>query len=836
MTSTLSGKTLDVRQVAQLLKRATTIAYGNRLGEAAAASAIDLVCSFTSWPLGHLYVVDEAHAELVSTAIWHNDDRARFQPFVDATSQIPILRGVGLPGRVLESGRPAWIADVRRDPNFPRRESALQCGIGAGLAFPITSRAGVRGVLEFFAAEPVEPDPWLLDLLSHIGIELGIGFERARTQAALEASEARLLQAERLGRLGSWLYHVRTDVLDWSAELRALYGLTASTTPTTFDTYLARVHPDDLDRVRADILHAIATGSHFEHEYRLVLGPDDVRWSHSRGEAVEVEGALQLVGYCQDVTERKRREEAMHIAQERLAEAQHLAHLGSWSLDVGQSVISWSDEMYRIHGLEPGAPPAAIESYVERIHVEDRPRMEAEITRALTTGEPVNLEYRIVRPSGEVRWIHGRAETIEWREGRPARMAGYCHDVTERHAAEEERDHLENQLRQSQRLESLGQLAGGVAHDFNNLLAVILNYTGFVDEELAAFASASGDPGLLAARADVEQIGRAARRAADLTRQLLAFSRREVVRPRVLDLNQVVRDVEQLLRRTIGEHVLFHTALAAGLWRVFADPGQLDQVLINLAVNARDAMPTGGRLVIETANVHIDSGCAERLRGVQAGRHVRLRVSDSGHGMPKEVAERAFEPFFTTKPKGQGTGLGLSTVFGIVAQAGGAADIASLPGRGTTISVFLPATDGDLTIEGEAPSGRSLRAGGELLLVVEDEAAMREVTRRMLVRHGYRVLTAANGEEAIELARRHGPEIQLLVTDVLMPQILGNDVAAAITAILPGLPVLYMSGYAQPLLASQGRLEPGVTLVEKPFSEDELLVKVAELLDRRRSG
>lgn len=833
MTSRLSGKTLDVREVAYLLKRACTIASTDGIGDEAVRIALGLVCSFTGWPLGHVYLADSARTGLVATGVWHDDDPARFAPFVEATQQTPIPRGVGLPGRVLESGTPAWIADVRRDASFARMAAARVCGIGAGFAIPIASTVGVEGVLEFFADEPLEPDEWLLDLLSHIGSELGHSFERARKLAALAAGEAGLIEAERLGLIGSWLYQVQDDRLEWSAELCAIYGLDPAAAPTTLEQFLAYVPADDRERVSEDITRAIARRGVFEHEYQLVVSSDDVRWAHSRGEVFAGSGPLRMAGYCQDVTERKRREEANRITQERLAEAQRLAHLGSWSWDIGPNSIAWSDEMFRIHGLEPGVPPGKMEAYMECIHAEDRTWMADEVGRAVTSGDPVDINYRIVRPSGEVRWIHGRSITTAWREGRPARMAGYCHDVTEQRLAEEERNRLESQLRQTQRLESLGQLAGGVAHDFNNLLAVILNYTGFVDEELAGFASASGDPGLLAVRADVEQIGRAARRAAELTRQLLSFSRREVMRPRVLDLNQVVGDVEQFLRRTLGEHVVLHTALVPDVWRVSADPGQLEQVLVNLAVNARDAMPSGGRLIIETANVHVDAVAAARFRGLHPGRHVRLRVSDTGHGMTKEVLERAFEPFFTTRPKGEGTGLGLSTVFGIIVQAGGAAHIASEPGSGTTFTAFLPTTDAAVGIvEPDSPAARPARAGGETVLVVENEDAILEVTRRMLARNGYRVFTAASGAEAIELARRHGAAIRLLVTDVIMPQMLGNEVAAAIAEIIPRIAVLYMSGYAQPLLAAQGRLEPGVVLIEKPFSEDELLVKVEELIAR----
>ncbi|MCU1451573.1 MAG: putative multi-sensor signal transduction histidine kinase [Acidimicrobiales bacterium] len=412
-------------------------------------------------------------------------------------------------------------------------------------------------------------------------------------------------------------------------------------------------------------------------------------------------------------------------------------------------------------------------------------------------------------------------------------------DVSERLEAQAERDRLkaqadrvglESQLHQSQRLESLGQLAGGVAHDFNNLLAVILNYSYFVEEEITAAASESGGERWGTAAADLEQIRRAAERATGLTRQLLAFGRREVVRPQVLNLNAVVRDVELLLRRTIGEEVELATSLDNNLWPVLADPGQMEQVLVNLAVNARDAMPTGGTVSIETKNVDIDDTYAAQKPGLTSGPHVRLRVSDTGTGMESEVLGRAFEPFFTTKPKGEGSGLGLPTVYGIVTQAGGHALIHSQRDVGTTFTALLPATE-ELASPGEEPAPTHRPRGGETVLVVEDEDAMREVTRRILARNGYDVLTAAGGTEAMALANAREDDIDLLLTDVVMPNMLGKEVATRLVALRPGLRVLYMSGYAQPVLASKGTLDAGVNLLEKPFFEPVLLARVREVLD-----
>ncbi len=399
----------------------------------------------------------------------------------------------------------------------------------------------------------------------------------------------------------------------------------------------------------------------------------------------------------------------------------------------------------------------------------------------------------------------------------------------ERLEAEAERERLQNQLHQAQRLESLGQLAGGIAHDFNNLLAVIINYAAFVAEDLEV---ASGtEQGRRATREDVKQISSAAERAAHLTRQLLAFARREIVQPEVVDVNDVVRDVEQLLRRTLGEQVELHSSLAADLHAVLIDPGQLEQILINLAVNARDAMPEGGMLRIDTANVDIDEHYAASRPELSPGPYVRLRVSDTGVGMSPETVQRAFDPFFTTKPPGQGTGLGLATVYGIIQQAGGRCQVYSEPNIGTAFTVVLPATErGASPVERQDDSPP--RRGEETILLVEDEPALREVTRRMLAAAGYRVIVAANGPEALEAAGAHAGPIDLLLSDVVMPHMPGPQLAERLLAQRPSMRVLLMSGFAQPILDSGGHLDAGMTLIEKPFSGPVLLAKVAQILER----
>jgi PAS domain S-box-containing protein len=413
-------------------------------------------------------------------------------------------------------------------------------------------------------------------------------------------------------------------------------------------------------------------------------------------------------------------------------------------------------------------------------------------------------------------------------------------DVTERLEAQAERerlrtqaerDKLERQLHQAQRLESLGQLAGGVAHDFNNLLAVISNYADFVAEELKGTQGHGFNRG--ATLSDIEQIQLAADRATRLTHQLLAFARREVAQPRVLNLNVAVTNILKLLQRTLGEHIELVTSLTPDPAHVLADQGHIEQILVNLAVNARDAMPGGGRLIIETGNIDVDEAYAATHANLSTGRYAAMKVSDNGPGMPPEVADHAFEPFFTTKPKGEGSGLGLATIYGIVTQAGGNVRIYSEPGIGTTITVLLPVTDQSPPAE-EHPSDDGESDGSELVLLVEDEPALREVARRILTRNGYRVITAGDGFEAIRAARSCQDCINLLLTDVIMPGMQGREVAQQVRKLQPHVAVLYMSGYTEGLLSAQGVLESGINLIEKPFNEKSLLRKVREILHARQ--
>ena len=499
------------------------------------------------------------------------------------------------------------------------------------------------------------------------------------------------------------------------------------------------------------------------------------------------------------------------------------AAIGTGVLDLDGRIVTSNRAFEQMLGY--GKEDLARLSAAELTHRDDRGR-ELELFGELAAGkrEEYRLEKRVLAKSGDVVWAHHTVSLVRDAFTKPKFAIAMLEDITPRKQAEDERVRLESQLRQAQKMEAVGQLAGGVAHDFNNLLTAIRGYS-----EFALTRVGDGNPGL---QKDIEEIAKSADRASSLTRQLLAFSRKQLLQPRILQLNDVVGEVDKMLRRLIGEDIEVVTIFGRALGRVTADPGQLEQVLVNLVVNARDAMPDGGKLTIETANVDVDEELVARHAGLTPGRYVMLAVHDTGHGMDAETRSRLFEPFFTTKEQGKGTGLGLATVYGIVKQSGGYVVVESEPDSGATFKVFLQRLEAGvdealpLVAADHVPP-----SGSETVLLVEDEEVVRNLVREILERNGYAVLEARNGVEALELGQTFAEPIHLLVTDVVMPKMSGRELAERLVAIHPETRVLYMSGYTDGAIGQQGVLDPQTELLQKPFSFDDLAQKVRKVLD-----
>jgi PAS domain S-box-containing protein len=476
-----------------------------------------------------------------------------------------------------------------------------------------------------------------------------------------------------------------------------------------------------------------------------------------------------------------------------------------------------------LHGIpSEDTAPAQWAEHFGLYHADGKTRLALEETplhRALNGEHVRNIEVTIIPRGAEARTVLVSGQPIVDAAGGKLGAVIAIHDITDRKK-------LEVLLRQAQKMEAVGRLAGGVAHDFNNLLTAIIGYADLMRLKLA------GDD---AARRDLDEIAKAGARAADLTRQLLAFSRQQVLEPRVLDLNAIVTELDKMLRRLIGEDIDLSTVTATGLGRVKADPGQIEQVLMNLVVNARDAMPDGGKITIETADVDLDSGYTSGRVDLEPGRYVMLAVSDTGTGMDAEVRTRIFEPFYTTKPLGKGTGLGLSTVHGIVKQSGGHIEVYSEPGQGTTFKIYLPRIDEAASPAPARPVLDARSRGSETVLLVEDEDAIARVVRASLELQGYTVLQATDGSEAIATCERADQSIDLLITDVVMPLMSGPELVRRITTIRPDLKILYISGYTDRALVHQGLRDRGSAFLQKPFTPDTLARKVRDVLDAPRA-
>ncbi|MEW6349513.1 MAG: PAS domain S-box protein [Thermodesulfobacteriota bacterium] len=516
-----------------------------------------------------------------------------------------------------------------------------------------------------------------------------------------------------------------------------------------------------------------------------------------------------------DITERTRSEQALKESEERYRLLTQNSLTGIYIHQDGRFVYV-NERLGEILGWSPDEMIG--QEFWRFVYPEDLETVKAR-GMARSLGEKVipQYEFRVVCKDGATKWLDVLATTIMY-HGRTANM-GNVADITHR-------KRLEEQLRQALKMEAIGRLAGGIAHDFNNLLTAMIGYSNMLLQQM---------PQRDAHRDKIVQINRAADRAAELTRQLLAFSRKQVLQVAVIDLNDVVTDLEKMLRRLIGEDINLVTALRAAQPRVRADPGQVEQIMVNLAVNARDAMREGGTLIIETANMVLDEGYTKTHMSVKSGMYVMLAFSDTGEGMDADTLSRIFEPFFTTKPKGRGTGLGLSTVYGIVKQHEGHIEAYGEPGRGTTFKVYLPCVDA--LAEPMSRTGiRQPQRGTETVLIVEDEEMVLDMACESLESFGYRVLRAGDPERALEVCRTHESAIDLLLTDVVLPRTDGRTLYRDIAAARPGIKVLYMSGYTANAIVHRGVLERGLHFLQKPFTMDELARRVREVLDQGSQG
>ncbi|MBW1959064.1 MAG: PAS domain S-box protein [Deltaproteobacteria bacterium] len=651
--------------------------------------------------------------------------------------------------------------------------------------------------------------------------------ERKISEENLKDSILHLDIAQKIANIGSYNINFEDGSLDWSNHLYRIFGYEPGEVVPTFDLFKSHVHPDYKNMFVKKAKIDLIGHQPYVNEYLIIRKDGDVRtvYSTERVEKDEKGTPKRILGTLQDITEHNRAVEDLRKSEEHLRLLVDGAkEYAIFMLDPEGRVVTWNKGAERIKGYKKEEIIGRHFSIFYEQKDIDSGKPAEDLKMAAADGSFEEEGWRI-RKDGTNFCASVFITALENKDGSLQGFSKITRDITERKKNEQERKKLENQLLQSQKMEAIGTLTGGIAHDFNNLLTTIIGYSELALDDLIK------DTPLYDT---IKEIMKAGRRAGLLTRQLLAFSRKQVIQPEILNINDILTVTEKMLRRTIGEDIDMVSVFAPELWNVEMDPGQMEQVLMNLAINARDAMPKGGKLTIETANVELDEAYF-RDHSVESnpGPHVMLAVTDSGTGMDEQTRSRIFEPFFTTKEMERGTGLGLSTVYGIVKQNKGHISVYSEPGEGTTFKVYLPAVMQD--IEGAKEEDKAFvdqLGGTETVLLVEDDDMLCRMAQKILETHGYTVLSAHNSDEALKIANYHHDSIHLLLTDLVIPGMNGKELAGRIESILPGIKVLYMSGYTDNAIAHHGVLDRDINFIQKPFSPNDLVQKVREVLDR----
>ncbi|MCC6796265.1 MAG: PAS domain S-box protein [Candidatus Hydrogenedentes bacterium] len=638
--------------------------------------------------------------------------------------------------------------------------------------------------------------------------------EKKKAEEALRLSDIRYRSSLELAPVGIMIH--RDGVLRFANSAYAQMMGAEST-----EELLGRNVWDDIPKEFMPIVQARFSEVKAKREALPPLEEQILRYDGTRIDVeisvgpTEYEGEESYIVVIRDITERKRSEEALRTSDERFRIVSKATNDAVWDWDIVTNTVWWGDGAKTLFGYASGEMPTTSETWMDKIHPEDRDRVIAGMAEAFASGGPLwSDEYRYVRADGAIVTVFDRAYIIRDDEGNPIRVIGAMADVSER-------KRLQAQLSQAQKLESVGRLAGGVAHDFNNLLTIVIGNAEFALSRLR-----EEDP----VRNEVNEIMTAAQRAADLTRQLLAFARKQIIEPRIVNVNSLVLGLEKMMHRLIGEDVVLTTMPDDRAALIKVDPGQMEQVLLNLAINARDAMPDGGHLTIEISSTDFAESHSHHGVDMEPGDYVLISVSDTGTGMDSNTLSQAFEPFFTTKEIGKGTGLGLAMCYGIVRQAGGHIWAYSELGSGTTFRIYLPrASQSGMQVGTHAALPEA--NGSETILVVEDEAKVREMVQKTLAAKGFKVLAAEDADDALIAARKYGGKIDLLLTDVVMPKVSGKELARELTKIRMDLKVLFMSGYAEDAIARHGILDEGVQFLSKPFTPQTLATKVRAALD-----
>jgi PAS domain S-box-containing protein len=648
------------------------------------------------------------------------------------------------------------------------------------------------------------------DFFFGVGLDIS---DRKQADEEIKENQKNLAKAQRIAQLGHWKLNPQTKKVEGSVELCDIFGLTDE--ELTLESFAAVVHPDDLEYDMQHIQRGIEHGESWDIEHRLLLKDGTLKWVHAIGEAVVDDRGkvISLMGIVQDITERKKAEEALVQSEEKYRTLYKKTPVMLHSTDDQSNIVSVSDQWLSVLGYERDE---VIGRKSESFLTEKSRKYKSEVVlpRFRRQGFINDIEYQYIKKNGDVIdvLLSGTSENDE--NGKLLRTHTVLIDVTEKNK-------LEAQVRQAQKMEAVGRLAGGVAHDFNNLLTAIIG-----NAELAQIGLLEDDPIMQ----DINEIIKTAERAASLTAQLLAFSRKQVVEIQSIDLNNAIKSMGEMLQRLLTDEIQLSIELASNIKLIEADQSQLEQVIVNLVVNAKDAMPSGGKLTLKTATVELEEGHLENRGKLDPGKFIKMSVSDNGTGMPPEIQAHIFEPFFTTKDSSSGTGLGLATSYAIVQQLGGFISVYSEEGLGTTFNVYLPISENtELTARSKSIKVMD-HSGTETVMIVEDNESILTLTERTLIRYGYTVLTATNAKAAIEQYRLH-PGIDIIVSDVIMPGQSGPQLIVHLEELGYDNPVIYMSGHNEEMIVDRGVLKPGINFISKPFHPQDLAQKVREVLD-----
>ncbi|EEF59649.1 hybrid sensor histidine kinase/response regulator [Pedosphaera parvula] len=733
-------------------------------------------------------------------------------------------RGRGPVGTSIRTGEFCVTRNIPEDPAFhPWREQAVLRGYNSSIALPLRNNGRVFGTLSMYAEEVDAFESKEVEILKQLAEDLAFGLtvvlrtraERRSAMEALEESQRKLEQAQRIAHVGHWERDLKTGLITCSDEIYRILGLEPQPGKLYRSEFLKLVHPEDRDRLVAEVDEATRLSQHFDVEYRIIRPDGGVRFLHSQGSVMrgDTKKSDRVFGIAQDITQRKRAIEALMESEQRFRQVTESIDEVFWLTNLDRNETIYISPAYeRIWGRTCESLYKSPQSWLEAVHPEDQARVKEAFQKFQKTGS-FEQEFRILRPDGVQRWIHDRGFPVRDKQGNLYRLAGVAEDITER-------KELEKQFLRAQRMESIGTLAGGIAHDLNNMLAPILMTCELMKMELPGEEN----------QQLIAMIEGNAKRGSELVKQVLSFARGVEGCYLSLQPRHLIREIASIIGETFPKSIRIQTRIAENLWPLSGDPTQLHQVMLNLSLNARDAMPSGGDLTITAENIEIDA--ANRPMNLQAkpGSYVVIKVTDTGTGIAPEMREKIFDPFFTTKEVGEGTGLGLSTALGIVKSHSGFINVYSEPGKGSTFEVWLPAKVArDLAASGieeaRMPHGR-----GELLLVIDDEASVRTITKQTLEAYGYNVLTAADGADAVAVFAQHKDEIKLALTDMIMPVMDGSVLIPVLKKINPAVEIIAVSGLSTSEHRARAMATGAKHFLPKPYTAETLLNTLDEML------